>query len=56
MSLPALTPLSVGNLTLRNRFVKSATFEGMSPKGVVTDRLVEFHGEIARHQVALTTS
>src|SRR3954464_5205508 len=33
----------LGPLPLRNRIIKSATFEGASPRGEVTDRLVEFH-------------
>ena len=55
MTLPALEPLQIRNLTLRNRFVKTATFEGMTPGGEVTSRLVSFHAEMARQQIALTT-
>jgi 2,4-dienoyl-CoA reductase-like NADH-dependent reductase (Old Yellow Enzyme family) len=40
---------------LRNRFVKAATFEGMSPDHVVTDELVAFHRATAAGGVALTT-
>jgi 2,4-dienoyl-CoA reductase-like NADH-dependent reductase (Old Yellow Enzyme family) len=45
----------LGPLTLRNRIVKAATFEGSTPKGVVTDRLVEFHRRVAAGGVGLTT-
>jgi 2,4-dienoyl-CoA reductase-like NADH-dependent reductase (Old Yellow Enzyme family) len=51
----ALAPGRLGPLTLRNRIVKAATFEGASPRGKVTDRLVEFHREVARGGVGLTT-
>ena len=48
-------PAVLGPLTLRNRFIKAATFEGMTPDHVVTDRLVEFHRRMAAGGVALTT-
>jgi 2,4-dienoyl-CoA reductase-like NADH-dependent reductase (Old Yellow Enzyme family) len=51
----AFTPASLGPLRLRNRIVKAATFEGATPRGQVTDRLVEFHRAIARGGAALTT-
>ena len=45
----------LGPLTLRNRIVKAATFEGRSKGGVVTDELVDFHRRMAAGGVALTT-
>jgi 2,4-dienoyl-CoA reductase-like NADH-dependent reductase (Old Yellow Enzyme family) len=39
-------PASLGPVTLRNRIVKAATFEGATPDGLVTDRLVEFHRRV----------
>jgi 2,4-dienoyl-CoA reductase-like NADH-dependent reductase (Old Yellow Enzyme family) len=42
-------------LTLRNRIVKAATFEGVMPRGAVTDDLIAFHRAVARGGVALTT-
>jgi len=50
-----LEPARLGPLTLRNRIVKAATFEGSTPKGQVTDRLVEFHSRVARGGVGMTT-
>ncbi|WP_241383563.1 NADH:flavin oxidoreductase [Rhodococcus sp. CH91] len=58
MSSPRPTvfePARLGPLTLRNRIVKAATFEGVMPHGAVTDELVEFHAEVARGGTALTT-
>jgi 2,4-dienoyl-CoA reductase-like NADH-dependent reductase (Old Yellow Enzyme family) len=45
----------LGPLTLKNRFVKAATFEGVMPRGRVTDDLVDFHTEVARGGAAMTT-
>ena len=48
-------PCELGPLTLRNRFIKAATFEGRSPRGEVTDALIEFHRTMAAGGVAMTT-
>lgn len=48
-------PARLGPLTLRNRIVKAATFEGRTPKGQVTQDLVDFHTEVARGGAGLTT-
>lgn len=45
----------LGPVTLRNRFIKAATFEGRSPDAVVTDDLVEFHRAVAAGGVGMTT-
>ena len=49
------SPYRLGPVTLRNRLVKSATFEGMAEDGLVSDRLVEFHRAFARGGVGMTT-
>ncbi|KAF0846371.1 NADH:flavin oxidoreductase [Nocardia caishijiensis] len=50
-----LAPARLGPLTLRNRVLKAATFEGRTPDALVTDELVEFHREVAAGGVAMTT-
>ncbi len=50
-----LAPARLGPVLLRNRTVKAATFEGRTPQGQVTDELIDFHAEVARGGVGLTT-
>ena len=51
----AFTPIRIGPLTLRNRFIKSATNEGMAKGGVPSKMLVEHHRAIAAGGAAMTT-
>lgn len=51
----AFAPLTLGPLRLRNRFIKSATNEGMAPGGVPTRALVNHHRRIAAGGAAMTT-
>ena len=48
-------PLTIGPLTLRNRFIKSATNEGMARGGIVSKGLARFHESMAEGGAALTT-
>ena len=48
-------PAKLGPLMLRNRFIKAATFEGATPKRVVTDTLIDFHRRVAAGGVGMTT-
>lgn len=48
-------PAQLGPITLRNRIVKAATFEGMSPRKIVTDRLIAFHRRVAAGGVGMST-
>lgn len=45
----------LGPVTLRNRIVKAATFEGMSRDNLPSDDLVEFHRRVAAGGVGMTT-
>ncbi|MCH5644017.1 NADH:flavin oxidoreductase [Gordonia sp. ABSL49_1] len=49
------SPAPLGPLTLRNRLIKCATFEGVTPDALVTDDLIEFHREVAAGGVAMST-
>src|SRR3954447_8162953 len=55
MATPAFSPTRLGPVSLRNRIIKAATFEGATPRGRVTDRLVQFHVAVARGGAAMTT-
>jgi 2,4-dienoyl-CoA reductase-like NADH-dependent reductase (Old Yellow Enzyme family) len=48
-------PAQLGPLTLKNRIVKAATFEGAAPRGAVSDQLIDFHVRMASGGVAMTT-
>ena len=45
----------LGPITLRNRVIKAATFEGRTPKRRVTDELIAFHRAVAAGGVGMTT-
>ncbi|MFJ5111418.1 NADH:flavin oxidoreductase [Streptomyces sp. NPDC088551] len=56
MTPPALFgPARLGPLPLRNRFIKAATFEGMSKGALVSDELIDCHRRHAAGGVAMTT-
>lgn len=55
MTRKAFSSIQLRGLTLRNRFIKTATFEGMSSDGVPDDRLFDLHASMAENEVALTT-
>ena len=48
-------PARLGPLTLKNRIIKAATFEGVSPRGAVTDELIAFHRRVAAGGAAMST-
>ena len=55
-SIPSpFSPVRIGPLTLKNRFIKAATNEGMSTQGVPSKQLVRLHSALAEGGTALTT-
>lgn len=50
-----LAPAQLGPLTLRNRVIKAATYEGLSHKARVTQDLIDFHVGYAAGGVGMTT-
>lgn len=50
-----LAPAKLGPLTLRNRVIKAATYEGLSHKARVTQDLIDFHVGYAAGGVGMTT-
>jgi 2,4-dienoyl-CoA reductase-like NADH-dependent reductase (Old Yellow Enzyme family) len=53
--LDPFAPAKLGPITLPNRFVKAATFEGMATDNKITDAIIDFHSAFAEGQVGLTT-
>ncbi|MRH86870.1 NADH:flavin oxidoreductase [Nocardia sp. SYP-A9097] len=48
-------PARLGPITLPNRIIKAATFEGATPDALVTDDLIDFHVRHAAGGVGMTT-
>lgn len=51
----AFTPIKLGPITLRNRFIKAGANEGMTPHGMPTKALVKNHRDFAAGGVGMTT-
>ena len=49
------SPAKLGPITLRNRTIKAATFEGRTPNALVTEDLINFHRAMAAGGVGMTT-
>lgn len=49
------SPGMIGPVSVRNRFIKAATFEGRSSDGEVSDDLIEFHRATAAGGVGVVT-
>ena len=45
---------TINGLSLRNRLIKAATFEGKSPGGVPSEALISFHERIGRGGIGMT--
>ncbi|MFJ6095704.1 NADH:flavin oxidoreductase [Williamsia muralis] len=50
-----LAPTRLGPVSMRNRIIKSATFEGVTRDALVTDELVDFHVAVGKGGVGMTT-
>lgn len=51
-----LTPNSLNGITLKNRVIKAATFEGMlDDNNGITAKCIDFHEEVAKGGAAMTT-
>ena len=48
-------PATLGPLTLKTRFIKAATFERVTPQGLATQELIDYHLRPVRGGVAMTT-
>lgn len=48
-------PAQLNGLTLKNRLIKAATFEGKSKGGIPSPELIQFHNRIAQGGIGMTT-
>jgi 2,4-dienoyl-CoA reductase-like NADH-dependent reductase (Old Yellow Enzyme family) len=55
MPLNCFEPAQLNGLTLNNRLIKAATFEGKSKGGIPSSELVQFHKRIAEGGIGMTT-
>lgn len=51
----AYTAFQLRSLVLKNRFIKTATYEGMCDNGIPTQQLINFHERTVKGGVAMTT-
>ena len=49
------TPGKIGPLTLRNRTIRAAAFEGMCPGNAPSDMLYDYHRSVAAGGIGMTT-
>ncbi len=49
------SPGAIGPITLRNRTIRSAGFEGMCPGGIPSESLINYHRSVAAGGIGMTT-
>lgn len=49
------TPVEIGPITLRNRSIRAAAFEGMCQNNRVTPALIDYHEQVAKGGIGMTT-
>ncbi len=49
------TPVTIGPITLRNRSIRAAAFEGMCPNHKITPQLIDYHEQVAKGGIGMTT-
>ena len=55
MSGSLFTQARLGPITLRNRSIRSAAFEGMCPNHLISDDLINYHASVASGGIGMTT-
>jgi len=55
MNSKIFTPFTLGPITLRNRTIRSAAFEGMCPGNTPSEELFNYHTAVARGGIGMTT-
>lgn len=49
------TPVKIGPITLRNRSIRAAAFEGMCQDHQITPQLIDYHEQVAKGGIGMTT-
>lgn len=49
------TPVEIGPITLRNRSIRAAAFEGMCQNNRVSPALIDYHEQVAKGGIGMTT-
>jgi len=55
MTTQCFSPGQINGMTLKNRIIKAATYEGMTRDGAPTEALLQFHLPMAQGGIAMTT-
>lgn len=55
MEKDLFSPFKLGPITLRNRTIRAAAFEGMCPNNLSSDALLNYHQSVAKGGIGMTT-